>query len=187
MQVEYRNISPAELNIRLFSHFTRHQVVTDCLRRSGDRWEVRSNPFTDDWSNDDYERLVGCLINTLQTGGAVFGAFIAGELKGFASVEAMPLGSRGQYIDLSCLHVSEELRHRGIGTVLFGKAAEWAASRGAENLYISSHSAVETQAFYRRMGCTDAEEYSDAHVTAEPYDRQLEFALPHPSHTPHKA
>ena len=116
MQVEYRNIAPAELNIRLFSHFTRRQVVTDCLRRSGDRWEVRSDPFTDDWSAADYERLIGCLINTLQTGGAVFGAFIAGELKGFASVEALPLGSRGQYIDLSSLHVSEELRRRGIGT-----------------------------------------------------------------------
>ena len=56
-------------------------------------------------------------------------------------------------------------------------AKNYARERGAEKLYISAHSAVETQAFYRAMGCVEAEEYQPAHVEQEPYDCQLECAL----------
>lgn len=48
---------------------------------------------------------------------------------------------------------------------------------GGEKLYISSHSAVETQAFYRGMGCRDAEEIDAAHAAREPFDCQLEYIL----------
>ncbi len=41
-------------------------------------------------------------------------------------------------------------------------------------LYISAHSAVETQAFYKKMGCTEAQQYRQEHVEQEPYDCQLE-------------
>ena len=49
--------------------------------------------------------------------------------------------------------------------------------RGAKKLYISAHSAVETQAFYRAMGCVEAQEYNQKHVEAEPYDCQMECSL----------
>lgn len=39
------------------------------------------------------------------------------------------------------------------------------------------HSIVESQAFYRKMGCTEAQEYSQKHVEAEPFDCQLECML----------
>ena len=89
-------------------------------------------------------------------------------------MEGKPFGSKGQYRDLTSLHVSRDKRGHGIGRTLFQKAADWARSRGAEKLYISSHSAVETQAFYRAMGCVEAQEYQYAHVEKEPYDCQLE-------------
>lgn len=91
-----------------------------------------------------------CLRRTLAQGGFVYGAFRNGILKVFVSVEAGPLGSRGQYRDLSSLHVSQELRGQGIGAVLFLSAARWAAGQGGQKLYISAHSAVESQAFYRK-------------------------------------
>ena len=50
-------------------------------------------------------------------------------------------------------------------------------SRAAEKLYISSHSAVETQAFYRAVGCREAQEYNAEHVEQEPFDCQLEYVL----------
>lgn len=69
------------------------------------------------------------------------------------------------------------MRNRGIGSKLFMIAKGWALAHGAKKLYISAHSAVETQAFYRRMGCVEAAFYNKTHVDAEPYDCQLECLI----------
>ena len=98
-------------------------------------------------------------------------------LKGFVSVEPGLFGGEHRYLDLSSLHVSEDVRHEGIGRELFLAAKEWARRQGACKLYISAHSAVETQAFYRKMGCVEAELYHQEHVEREPYDCQLECRL----------
>ncbi|MGM9548359.1 MAG: GNAT family N-acetyltransferase [Faecousia sp.] len=71
----------------------------------------------------------------------------------------------------------EELRGRGIGRRLMDAAKAWAKAQGAEKLYISAHSAVESQAFYKAMGCREAEEYSSAAVELEPFDCQLEVSV----------
>lgn len=174
-QVEYRPINHDELNRALFSHFERRQVVTKCWRKVNGEWMVRKAPFVDQWSDADYQTLVKCLKNTVVTGGMVCGAFVEGGLKGFASVEGKRFGPSNEYLDLTCLHVSQELRGRGIGSRLFRLAVDWAKEKGAQKLYISSHSAVETQAFYRAMGCVEALVPCQAHVEQEPFDRQLEF------------
>ena len=54
---------------------------------------------------------------------------------------------------------------------------QFALGVGARKLYISSHSAVESVAFYLAMGCREAEELEPMHVAKEPYDRQLEYVL----------
>lgn len=173
----YRILSEEEITRPLFSAFNRRQVVGDCLRRENGEWVVRPDPFIDDWSEADYAFLVRCLRNTVRTGGFVCGAFLDGELKGFVSVEAAPFGSENQYLDLTSIHVSADCRGHGAGRELFARAADWARGRGAKKLYISSHSAVESQAFYRVMGCVDAAEVNAAHVEKEPFDRRLEYVL----------
>ena len=175
--VIYRELTDCDLNLELFASFQRHQIVTDCWRRIDGRWTIVPVPFIAQWTPEDYRFLVECLINTLEKGGIVYGAFLDHVLKGFVSVEGTPLGSRNQYLDLTSLHVSEELRRQGIGKRLFHLACQWALERQAEKLYISSHSAAETQCFYRGLGCIEAEEYQEAHVLQEPYDCQLEFIL----------
>ena len=178
MNVVFRPLEAAELTEKLFGAFDRRQEVKDCYRRDErGGWCVRADPFTDDWNAEDYAFLVRCLLRTLELGGTVYGAFVSGELKGFCSLEAEPLGSAGQYRDLTGLHVSRELRGRGIGKRLFALAADAARRLGGEKLYISSHSAVETQAFYRGIGCVDAAETVAAHAEREPYDCQLEYRL----------
>ncbi len=57
------------------------------------------------------------------------------------------------------MHVSEGMRGLGIGSLLFGAAKAWAVDHGTLKLYISSRSAIETQAFYAHMGCVEAVEY----------------------------
>lgn len=176
--MEYRLLREEEIDRALLRDFERRQQVNRCWRREEGRWVIRDAPFVDQWSEEDYAFLVQCLRRTVRTGGAVFGALTeGGRAKGFASVEPQPLGARGQYRDLSSLHVSEELRGRGMGKKLFALAADWARSHGAEKLYISSHSAVETQAFYRAVGCVEAQEYNAEHVQKEPFDCQLEYDL----------
>ncbi len=172
--VSYRKLTDKEITADLFKSFIRRQVVTNCLRKENGKWVEKYTPFIDDWSADEYVVLTECLKNTVKTGGFVYGAFVNGELKGFVSVESKPIGSRLQYMDLSSLHVSRDMRGQGIGRELFLAAKNFAKERNAEKLYISSHSAVETQAFYKAMGCKDAEEVNAEHIKKEPFDRQLE-------------
>ena len=173
----YRKIKADELDVSLFQFFIRRQIVNRCRRKINGEWKIVEAPSIDDWSEDDYTVLVKCLLNTLSADGFVYGAFINDELKGFVSVEGTPIGSRGQYMDLTSIHVSQDVRSRGIGRELFSAAKNFAKENGAEKLYISAHPSVESQAFYQAMGCKEAEEYCEEHTEQEPYDCQLECNL----------
>ena len=172
-----RNLRADELNRGLFSNFIRHQVVTKCWRKENGEWKIKEVPFIDDWSEENYATLVSCLKNTILTGGFVYGAFSDNALKGFVSVEPTLFSGEQKYLDLSSIHVSEDMRGQGIGKVLFLAAKEWARENGAGKLYISAHSSVESQAFYKAMGCVEAEVYNRKHVEEEPCDCQLECSL----------
>jgi len=175
--IEYRKLCADEICRELFGEFIRHQNVTKCWRRENQKWVVKDEPFIDDWSDEDYNVLVQCLKNTVISGGFVYAAFCGGSLKGFVSVEAALFGGDQRYLDLSSIHVSEDMRGKGIGKTLFFSAKEWAKEHGARKLYISAHSAVESQAFYKAMGCVEAQVYNQEHVEKEPYDCQLEYVL----------
>jgi len=172
--IDYRELTINEIDIDLFRFFIRRQIVTDCWRKENGIWVVKRDPFVDDWDHKDYEVLVKCLKNTVKTGGLVCGAFVDRKLKGFVSVEGVPIGSESQYMDLSSIHVSQDMRGQGIGRELFSLAKHFANGKHAKKLYISAHSAVESQSFYKAMGCVEAEEYHADHVPKEPYDCQLE-------------
>ena len=175
--MQYRSLRADELDRGLFSDFIRRQVVTKCWRKEDGEWKIKDVPFIDDWSEENYATLVSCLKNTILTGGFVYGAFSDNALKGFVSVEPTLFGGEQKYLDLSSIHVSEDMRGQGIGKVLFLAAKEWAKENGARKLYISAHSSVESQAFYKAMGCVEAEVYNRKHVEEEPCDCQLECSL----------
>jgi len=179
--IYYRTLCADEICLDLFDNFTRHQNVVKCWRKEDEKWVIRDDPFIDDWTEDDYRFLVKCLKNTVWTGGFVYAAFCehssGNMLKGFVSVEPTLFGGEQRYLDLSSIHVSEDMRGQGIGKSLFAAAKDWARKKGGRKLYLSSHSAVETQAFYKAMGCVEAQEYDQHHVEREPYDCQLECAL----------
>jgi len=175
--MEYIRLDESRIERSLFDHFVRRQIVTKCWRKIDGKWCIRDIGFIDDWTEEDYEVLVACLRNTVRTGGLVLGAFYESELKGFVSVEPALFGKNKEYMDLSSIHVSEDMRKMGIGKGLFAEAKRWAKSHGAQKLYISAHSAVESQDFYRAMGCVEAQEYNMEHVEKEPCDCQLECVL----------
>ena len=175
--VEYRNVTQQELNREWFDGFIRRQNVTKCWRKEKGKWVVQEAPFVDDWTEQDYQELLSSLRSTVARGGFVYAAFCGRLLKGFVSVEPGLFGGRHRYLDLTNLHVSEDMRRQGIGAALFAAAKAWAKQNGARKLYLSAHSAVETQAFYHKMGCVEAVVYQQKHVEAEPFDCQMECLL----------
>ncbi len=154
--------------------FIRRQVVTECWRNIGGQWQLRPIAFIDDWESP--RRKTEQILDAIRQGNPVIGAFARGRLVGFAMLGER-LGSRGQYIDLSSLHVSEPWRGQGIGRRLFAAACDAARALGADKLYISAHSAKESQAAYRALGCVHAAEVDPAHAAKEPCDVQMEYDL----------
>lgn len=177
MEAAYQILSESQITRALFSHFNRRQEVKRCWRKEHGSWMLKDIAFVDDWSEAQYEFLVKCLKNTVHTGGFVIGAFVQDRLSGFCSVESQHFGSKDQYVQLSCIHVSCECRGEGIGKGLFVCAEAAAKKLGARKIYISAHSAEETQAFYHSLGCREAKEYNRELAEAEPCDCQLEYIL----------
>ena len=176
-RIRYRRLKPKQIRQRLFRHFERKQIVEQCWRKADQQWTVQDISFVEQWNDADYAALTESLGAIVLMGGVVFGAFAGGQLKGFAAVEAGAFGAEHEYLDLAMLHVSADRRHEGVGRQLFLLAVDWARARHAKKLYLSAHSAVETQAFYRALGCREAAQYDPAHVEREPCDCQLEYVL----------
>ena len=107
----------------------------------------------------------------------MIGCFDNGKLIGWACVKKELFGSSEQYANLDYLHVSYEYRNCGLGKVLFAHAVTMAKDFGATKLYISGQSSKETQAFYKSVGCHEAEEIDPVLFEKEPYDCHLEFVL----------
>ena len=121
-----------------FAESTRHQTVTKCWRKEEDKWIIKDVPFVDNWTEEDYQILVACLKNTILSNGFVYAAFYEGKLKGFVSVESEMFGDEQEYCDLSSIHISEDLRNRGIGRTLFLAAKEWAKQKSLRILRAST-------------------------------------------------
>lgn len=177
MPIEYRTVRPDKISPGFFEGFDRTQHVSRCWRKIDGQWMLKDIAFTERWIQTNYAQLTQEMTETVRTGGAVLAAFQGGRLVGFGSVEATALGSRGQYRQLSQLHVSAQCRGQGVGTQLFRRLAACAVTLGGEKLYISGHSSQETQAFYKRMGCVETEEYDQRLLELEPCDCHLEYVL----------
>lgn len=177
MNIKLRKITKKTLSYDLFADFQREQKVTHSFRAEDGKWVIRETNFTDQWGESEKKELVRCLSNTLDTKGIVYGAFDDTKLVGFFSVESKKFGSKNQYVELTSLHVDKDYRRQGIGRKLFECAVSCGQSLGGKKLYISSQSSIETQAFYRDMGCIEALEFSPEAVAKEPCDCQLEHDL----------
>ncbi len=175
--IVYRVLSAEDISPDILDGFDRRQEVKLCRKKVGDGFTLVANPFVDDWNREQRDFVVWAMGNILSNGGWIAGAFAGDCLKGVIALEAAPLGSRGQYREVCGFWVSRESRGQGIGRRLFSMAKEACRKLGGEKLYISSHPAAETQAFYKAMGCVEAQEYSQPHVEREPWDCQIECSI----------
>lgn len=177
MEIIYQEITKETLSLKLFIDFNRYQVVKKSWLTENGKRVLKDTPYTETWTKAEKARLILYLENTLKTGGSIFGAFQGGKLIGFASLESKFFGLNQDYLQLSAIHTSYEYRGQKVGKNLFKLIAQKASQMGAKKLYISTHPAEETQAFYRSLGCRKAQETREDIIKLNPNDPQLEYQL----------
>lgn len=166
------NFTPHSLD-----HFIRHQQVQECWRNVDGQWKLVSIPFEENWTVSQCRQIAQDVALHMENDQTAFGAFDQNQLVGFLTVSHYLFGNTAKYLELVCFQVSEPYRGKGIGKILFRQACREAVRLGAEKLYISGHSAKETQAAYRALGCVPAKEINQALAAEEPFDVQLEYCL----------
>ena len=177
IKYQYRRLDNHNFTVHSLDDFVRHQTVTECWRKTDNDWKLVPNVYEENWSQVQCREIaedVAHHINLDQTG---FGAFDGGRIIGFATVSHRTFGIAARYVQLVCFQISEKYRRQGIGRKLFSMACEEARQQGADRLYISGHSSKESQAAYRALGCSFAEEINEELAAAEPFDVQLEYRL----------
>lgn len=174
--MQIRELLPADIVPGLLTPFVRTQHITKILALRGGQWVEEDDPFLDEWSPEEKRQRERNFLHYLSEGGSIFGAFDeAGHLAGFSVLLGPLIGQSPRYAELKQMHVSAPHRGRGLGKVLFALARDRARERGADRLYISAQSSVETQAFYRGLGCTPLPQAPVA--DADPIDIPMELAL----------
>ena len=177
MNYQYKRLDNNNFTGNSLDDFVRHQTVTECWRKIDNDWKLVPNVYEENWPQIQCREIAEDLVYNINNDQTGFGAFDGERIIGFATVSRRIFGSAARYVQLVCFQISEEYRRQGIGRKLFSLACEEARRLGADKLYISAHSSKESQAAYRALGCTLAEEVNEELAAAEPFDVQMEYRL----------
>lgn len=172
-----KQLTIADLTEGCLDSFIRYQETTRVRYVTDAGYSEKATYFTDDWDTAKRSQLVALFRDCVRRGGAVFGAVEDGQIVALMNVAPERFGSKAQYVELQYLHVSADRRGGGLGKALFGAALQAAQGLGATKLYISTHPAVESQAFYDAMGCVPAAEVKSYPDGEESDAIQLEVVL----------
>lgn len=133
-------------------------------------WTDYELPNGLDWHLEHFKK-------TIESGGSCFGCFDNGVLVAYGTLDANIFGTKSNYVLLDQLFVSKDYRNRSIGKQLVSMCAEQAKLLGANKLYICAGSSEDTLAFYRKLGCKEADEINQELYEEDPNDIQLEYQL----------
>lgn len=175
--IEYLELTAENFNSSSLDGFIRRQKVTRCWRLYNGEYKIKPVKYVEDWNAEQLRVTAEKILTCVDKGGKAYGALLNREIIGFALISNELCGSKKQYAVLEELYVSAPHRNRGVGKKLFKLACDGARSLGAEKLYISAHSAKESIAAYKNLGCVFAEEINGFLAEKEPCDLQLEFIL----------
>jgi GNAT superfamily N-acetyltransferase len=125
------------------------------------------------WRPEAIDGETAMLLDCFDRGGTFLGIFDGETLAGVGIVEAAPVESAPDQLQLVYLYVGRPYRGRGLGTRLFDAAASAAREAGASALYVSAAPTENTVDFYLRRGCVLAPEPDPRLLAAEPDDIHL--------------
>jgi len=175
-----RAMAVDDLHIHMMDEFDRRQEITHILRKNGRVKKLRK-PRVEDWNAEDKKRFIqGFFIQKVYLRQyysgepLVFAAFRGGQVAAFAVWDHY-WGEEKEYAALLRLFVSCECRRMGLGRQLFTLCVEAAKNEGAQKLFISTENSVETQEFYKSMGCTAAKKRLYGPKTDVPMEFALQF------------
>ena len=131
----------------------------------------------EDWPPGEAEHYTPILLDCYDRGGTFWGAFENNMLVGAAVLESKFIGMQQNALQLKFLHISRDVRKRGLGTTLFNTAVEKVKTLGAERLYISATPSENTVNYYLRLGCAPATEIDPELFALEPEDIHLEYLI----------
>ena len=177
MKYQYQRLDNNNFTGHSLDGFVGRQTVTECWRKINNVWKLVPNVYEENWSLAQCRKIAEDVVHHINLDQTGFGAFDGERIIGFATVSHRIFGVTARYVQLVCFQITEEYRRQGIGRKLFSMACEEARRLGADRLYISAHSSKESQAAYRALGCSFAEEINEELAAAEPFDVQLEYRL----------
>ena len=149
--IEYRDVRPDE--VQRIADIDRSEHIDGAYAVVNGALELTdANEDAPTWSDRVRSEYAARLRETIDAGGHVVGAFSAGRMVGFASLEEAGVGGDPALLKLDMLYVSAESRGLGIGGALTEKVAVAARSKGAAALYISATPTRRTVDAYLRMG-----------------------------------
>ena len=176
--IQYRQLANTDLHPDLLKDFKRYQEVKQCWQKKEDKYVLKEVFYIEDWNQEKRQNIVNLKFNeALNSNGFVFAAYDKEDLVGFATIFGKASGSLKQYLLLDYLYVSNQYRHQGIGKELFLLCVQAAVSLGVSKLYISANPAAESQAFYRKIGCVEAEEVIKEIAEELPKDIPMEYQI----------
>lgn len=176
-QLTYKELDLLSLHANLLENFNRFQETKRVWFKENGQYKVKDDTFLEHWKDEKKREVLQSLMNCVELGGVVVGAFKNNQLVGFSNVESELFGIQKEYVELPFIHVSHEARGSGIGKNMFALCCEKAKILGAKKLYIATHPSEETQLFYKAIGCEYTSEANQKIVEREPLDIQLEFTL----------
>jgi len=175
-QIKYRVLEESECD--RIREIDPTQYIKNVWRKiEGQLKLIEINYMENDWP-DGYHHYRNKLENTMLSGGAALGAFNdEGKMVGFATLDKDFFGQTAKYVLLDSMFISREYRGFGIGKKLFGLCVEQAKVWKADKIYICAGSAEDTIAFYKAIGCIEAQEIDQELYQQDPRDIQLEYKL----------
>lgn len=168
----YKQIKKEDFNINSLNDFVLKQVVKQCWRKCEEKYKLMPVDYVEDWTLQQKQNLANKIILGLNSGDVLLGAKLHNKIIAFAFIKTKPFGKFNQYIIWQNFMF---LNH--LGQKLFKCVVNKAKLLGANKLYISAHSAEDTIAFYKKVGCKFAEEINNELVEKEPLDLQLEYEI----------
>lgn len=104
--------------------FNNYQKIERRWVKKDSTWVVEDVSLVHVWNDEKRRWVPRYLLQQLERGGAVFGAFENDRLAGFASVDGGLAGADAQYVNLTMFFVDLEYRGSGVGRALFAHCAK---------------------------------------------------------------
>ncbi len=175
--ITFARLTTDNFNANSMDNFIRHQETSEVWVHQDGKLVLVPKQHVYDWDLAACRKTAAKILAGITANGFAFGAFCEGQMIGYIFLSGDVVGSRRQYTKLDLFHISKPFRSKGLGRKLFELACTEARKTGIERLYISANPSKESQAAYRKLGCTDAEEIDRASAEAEPFDVQMEYRL----------